>query len=173
MMDTEQVLVFDGYDASGKTTLARLMAERTGGRYIKVFAGDLGALIGWLYETRQFAAADVVARVALDWAYAQNRDASWLIFDRHWLTMFALLPETFYANWGVLPTTFLCWADATATEQRLVARGERLRAPDDYDVFVPRYRALALRFGALLIDTSQHTPEQSLAYILCTLNLVS
>lgn len=165
-MPTQPVVVLDGYDGSGKTTLAQLLAARLPGRYLKAFQGEVGALVARLYATRQFDLADLTARMAIRDLCDANRDAPCLIFDRHWVTMFALLPERYYSNWGRLPKTFLCWTNAATTLQRLASRGEEARPGDDVAACCALYRRIAQQFGATIVDTTHGTPDEALSIIL-------
>ena len=60
-----QIIVLDGHDGSGKTTLARLAAETLGGTYVKPFDGTLGDMIMWLSDERRYELADQLARASM------------------------------------------------------------------------------------------------------------
>ncbi len=168
-MEMPSVIVLDGYDGSGKTTLAKMLIQKLGGRYIKSFNDSLGHLIWSLFADQEFDLADLVSRTACRKELESNQDASCLVFDRHWLTMFTLLPETFYPNWDPLPRTFLCRADVETTLSRLHARGEKIETPMAVHLDQQmRFRTLAEKFGVPEIDTSVQTPEDSLTAI-CSL----
>lgn len=83
-MAVPSVIVLDGYDGSGKTTLAKILAQKLGGRYIKSFDNSLGRLIWSLFADREFDLADLVSRIACRKNQETNRDAFCLVFDRHW-----------------------------------------------------------------------------------------
>lgn len=168
-MEVPSVIVLDGYDGSGKTTLAKMLVQNLGGRYIKSFDNSLGRLIWSLFADQEFDLADIVSRTACRKEQETNQDASCLVFDRHWLTMFTLLPRTYHHNWEPLPRTFLCSADPETTVTRLHARGEKIETPMTVHLDQQmRFRTLAEKFGIPEIDTSTRTPKESFADI-CSL----
>src|SRR5438270_862702 len=95
-----KTLVVDGHDGSGKTSIARSVAARLGFAYVKPYDGNLGDFIAWAWGTTQFDLADAVARAAVSRELALIDGAEGAVFDRHWLTMFTVLPEKYWANWG-------------------------------------------------------------------------
>ena len=159
------VVVLDGHDGSGKTTLARLAAQRLGGRYVKPFDSTLGDMIAWLCAEKRFDLADQLARASIGKILAENSDSSLLVFDRHWLSMFTLFPMEFRDSWFPLPTTMLCWTDLETTRRRLSARGEDPSGDWEHEHFIGLYRSLAGQFDVPIIDTTCESVEESLARI--------
>ena len=153
------MLVLDGHDGCGKSTLARLTAERLGGRVVKPFADTLGDHIAWLWRNHQYAAADALARDSISRVLSTS-DGEPLVFDRHWATMFTVLPEDCWAGWGEPPRTVICDAPVELVMRRLVARGEPAGDAGRHGYYLARYRALAGRFpGTLLLDTGTDDPD--------------
>ena len=165
-VENTSVLVLDGHDAAGKTTLARMVADSLGGRYVKPFDGTLGDMIIWLYGRQHFELADGLSRAAVAKMALDNSDASLLVFDRHWMSMFTLLPTSLRKGWFPLPVTILCWADLPTTTQRLSDRGEDVGNPAEHEHFIQLYRDIANEFGVPSVDTSLESIEDSLATIL-------
>ncbi len=169
-MEVPQVIVLDGYDGSGKTTLANMLVQELGGRYIKSFKDSLGWLIWSLFADQEFDLADLVSRTACRKEEETNRDASFLIFDRHWMTMFTLLPELYHVNWEPLPKAFLCRADIEIIVKRLHSRGEKLETSIDVHLEQQRrFDNLAEKFRVPIIDTSSRSPVESIDIIYSSL----
>jgi AAA domain len=146
-------LVLDGHDGCGKSTLARVVAEQLGGRVVKPFADTLGDHLAWLWRNQRYAAADALARDSIA-RILSTSDGQPLVFDRHWATMFTVLPEQYWAAWGAPPRTVICDAPADLVMRRLVERGEPAGDAGRHQQWLMRYRDLAGRFpGTLLLDT--------------------
>ena len=167
-MKKPKVIVLDGYDGSGKTTLAkRLARDLPGGRYLKSFTDTLGSLIWWLLDEQRLDLVDLISRTACEQMYAVNQDASYLIFDRHWLTIFTLLTKEFYNNWEPLPTTFYCTAQIEVIKKRLQDRGEKTdRSVKEHQFFVEQFSTIAEQYALTTVDTTSHSPEESIELIL-------
>jgi hypothetical protein len=149
------VFVLDGHDAAGKTTLAALLAERTGARLIRPFEGKLGKLIAWSWGRSEFELADSIARASVRKELASNGGAPALVFDRHWLSLFTVLPRSFHDAWRPLPPTVLCWTDVETTCRRLAERGEPVGDVRTHEHYCARYRELAAEHGVPVVDTTR------------------
>jgi energy-coupling factor transporter ATP-binding protein EcfA2 len=80
-----------------------------------------------------------------------------LVFDRHWMTMFTVLPERLWEAWGELPPTILCYADIGVVADRLLQRGEDLGDMSKHQYYLRRYAELSeLCPRGLRIDTGNH-----------------
>lgn len=166
MVKFPKILVLDGHDGAGKTTLAQALAAKIDGKYVKPFNDSLGDMIAWLYKKKNYELTDIVSRTAIEKIYDENKEVNCLIFDRHWLSMFTVLPEKYFKNWGNLPKTFLCWADMETTHKRLIDRGEKILKDDNHQYYCYLYKKLAQEYGVTIIDTTKNTVEESLEIIL-------
>ena len=154
------VLVLDGHDAAGKTTLATMLAKSVGGVHIRPFAGDVGErLVRCVDEGEMLQAADLAQR-AIKNALC-NVDAPVLVFDRHWMTVFSLLPESYWSAWQPLPPTTLCWADLKSTLTRLRCRTVDETHSYDHRHFLEMYQKLAQRFDCNIVRTDILSVEES------------
>ncbi len=148
------ILVLEGHDGAGKTTLARLLAEALGGAYVRPFEGDVGPRLLAQIERGDLDGANATALTAVERAVTAA-DAPLLVCDRHWLTLFARLPEPLWAAWGRLPPTALCWADLNTTLARLAQRQEA-SLPRAYHVHcLRRYWDLGQRFACPVVRTDR------------------
>jgi hypothetical protein len=155
-------LIFDGYDGAGKSTLARLAAKELGGVYVKPFDGSLGEHMDWLRKRGRMRQLNALGLSAVE-RMVDLHPRGPRVFDRHWASMFSILPEEYWPAWNPVPITVVCGADATTTYRRLEERGE-----DPQDLALHReyqiiFSNLGERFGALVLDTSHRTVESCLA----------
>jgi hypothetical protein len=78
------------------------------------------------------------------------------VLDRHWMTVFTLLPADHWEPWFPLPPTFLCAADLATTIARLRQRGEeRVAEHRKHRYYIRLYQQLAVRFGVPVIRTNR------------------
>lgn len=163
-----EIIVFDGHDATGKTTLSVLVAKQLNGTYVKPYHGSLGEMIAWLWGRERFEEASVLARLAVERVMKDNPGANLLVFDRLWLTLFSVLPQEFWNSWYPLQTTILCWSDLQTTVERLQRRGEHISDIEYHKKFIQKYKDIAEGLGIRIIDTSNCDPESALKEILET-----
>src|SRR5215213_1838482 len=116
-------VALDGNDGTGKSTLARAIANELGGTYVRPFSGRAGKEMLQIAEDGNFSVASSLARKLVDNAVAKN-DGCLLVFDRLWMTAFTILPESYWSDWEPLEPTILCWADIETTMNRLHDRKE-------------------------------------------------
>jgi AAA domain len=154
--------VFDGHDGAGKSTLARLAARELGGVYVKPFDSTLGDHMSWLWKHGRFTEANTLALSALERAVERSPDGP-RIFDRHWATMFSVLPEEYWSAWQPLPATVICHTDAQTTYRRLAERGEDPQTLELHARYQKIYCDLGTRFGALVMDTASRSVDCCLA----------
>jgi len=153
------LIVFDGHDGAGKTTVARRVAEELGGRLVRPFDDEFGPIASRLQRAGDFDALNRSALQSVAKVLDANSNGRPLIFDRHWMSIFTLVPRSYYASWQPLPFTFLCWADLPTTIARIAERAE---PPVDTDVHVhycERYRELAEEYSVPVLDTTGTNAE--------------
>ena len=154
--------MLDGHDGAGKTTLAAMLAESLGGVHVRPFAGDTGRLlISYVNQGNVTLAADL-ARQAVEETLSKS-EAPVLVFDRHWMTAFSVLPETYWNEWQPLPPTTLCWADLQTTLQRVNSRSHDEGESYDHRHFLSVYWELAKRFECNILRTDQLSLDESFA----------
>ena len=164
--DAPPILVLDGHDGTGKTTLAHLVANSLGGTYVKPFDGTLGDMLIWLCHEKKFALANSLAQASVEKIKSEHTGSDLLVFDRHWLSIFTLVPEELRASWLPLPETILCWADLQTSISRFSSRGDDLGDIAQHKYYIELYRSLADEFSIPLVDTGIDTTEGSLDKIL-------
>jgi thymidylate kinase len=151
-------IVFDGHDGAGKSTFAKLVAQALGGVYVKPFDDSLGDHMSWLWKQGRLAETNALALSAIERAVDLNPEGP-RVFDRHWATLFSILPEEFWQPWNPLPITVICHADAATTYRRLQDRGEDPRDLELHERYQRIYSELGARFDALVIDTTSRPIE--------------
>lgn len=160
-MSNEQIVVIDGHDGCGKSTLAREVARTIGGTVMKPFGDMLGDHIAWLWQHERFDEADALARASIERVLQQNQGA--LVFDRHWATMFTVLPERLWARWGELPRTVLCTADLDVVVSRLLERGEEIGDLAEHAHYLACYSDVITRCDQhFVIDTGKSSVTECL-----------
>lgn len=147
-----EIIVVDGHDGSGKTTISKRIAEEYGMKYVKPFSDSLGDLIAWSYRQCKFEFANNIASAAVEKQLSENKGMG-LVFDRHWLSMFTVLPVKFHSLWN-RPITICCWADVNTTINRLRTRNENEINEWNHQLYCDLYKRYAEQYGAMLLDTS-------------------
>jgi cytidylate kinase len=161
------IIAIDGHDGSGKTTIARLLADKLNAKYIKPFSDTLGDLIAWSYRKKKYNFANDIALASIKKHIDENPGVDCFVFDRHWLSMFTVLPEEFCASWLPLPITVLCWANVKTTEKRFKERDEVEPYPGCHEYFCRVYKEIAEKYNAFIVDTSNESvPEDRLNEVL-------
>jgi thymidylate kinase len=154
-------VVFDGHDGAGKSTLARLTAELIDGTVVKPFGDLLGDHIAWLWGNEKFQEADWLARSSIERVLSTAAEGP-LVFDRHWATMYSVLPSQYWENWHPLPRTIVCHTTPEATRARLAERGEDPLEYEHHVHYQEIYRRLGQNNGALVLDTTHATADESM-----------
>ncbi|MNB76269.1 cytidylate kinase [compost metagenome] len=148
------IIAIDGHDGSGKTTISKLLAEKINAKYIKPFSDSLGDLIAWSYRKKEYKFANQIALAAIQKNIDENPGVEYFIFDRHWLSMFTVLPKEYYEYWNPLPVTILCWADVKTTQNRLIERNEIEPYQGCNEHYCKVYKEIAGQYNVFIVDTS-------------------
>ncbi len=165
------IVAIDGHDGSGKSSIGAAVAERHSLRFVRPFADSLGDYIASLWQNKRFALASDVARTAVERVLA-SAGAEGVVCDRHWTTMFTVLPEVFWHDWESdgLPPTIVCWASTPVTMRRLRERGEDPGEPAKHEHYHRLYRELASRAPrSFLLDTTDLSLADAVAETSATL----
>lgn len=149
-----RILVIDGHDGSGKTTFAHMLAEHYGFMYVKPFSDSLGDLIAWACKKEDFELANKLAIKSVEKILEENKEKV-LVFDRHWLSMFTVLPVEFHKMWD-RPITICCWTDPKTTVKRLKNREDDDVSAWNHDKFCSLYRDYANKYNIKLINTTDN-----------------
>ncbi|MCH9649695.1 MAG: hypothetical protein K0U98_15760 [Deltaproteobacteria bacterium] len=159
------ILALDGHDGAGKTTLARRLAEELDAPYVYPFTGSQGSRILTAAEAGEHEESQTIALHLLRQACDRNPHPI-LVFDRHWMTVFTLLPEAFWEEWQPLPATTLCWADLDTTLERLGARDEKAMPQSWHRYYIDLYLRLAERFSINVLETHRMTEDEAAERVL-------
>ena len=161
------VLVFDGHDGSGKTSLARRVAELCGASYARPFGGERGERLFALASAGFY---DEANRHALECVRDAQSGGGATVFDRHWMTAFTLLPEAYWEAWSPLPRTILCRTDVDTTLSRLAQREVRGAGEDSHERWIAKYGSLAARFNCEVLDTTQTDIDETARMLVARLD---
>lgn len=161
------VVAFDGHDGTGKSTIARAVAERLGAAYARPFGGAAGRALMAASDAGDEAAIVRVGEDALAAALDAPRP---LVLDRGWVTVATLLPwERFEPLWSRWVPTVVCWCDLETTLERLADRDEPAEALAWHEHYIARYREIAAARGCPLVVTAgasvEHSTEEAYAYV--------
>jgi hypothetical protein len=164
VLTSDRILVLDGHDGCGKSTLSAGVASILRGAVVKPFADTLGDHIAWLWGDNRFDEADALARSSIE--RILERKSGLLVFDRHWATMFTVLPQRFWSNWGELPRTVICHASLETVVRRLSERGEDIGDPSIHSYYLQRYLDVADQCPRrLIVDTSEQGVDSCVSRI--------
>lgn len=168
-----KLIVLDGNDGCGKSTLAAAVARCIGAVVAKPYADMLAVQIDWLCKRERFDEADRLARSSIERILSES-ESEYLVFDRHWATMFLMMPEDYRERWAPLPPTIMCRAETATIMTRLRERGELTGYRGRHDYVDEVFRRLAhLAPAYCVLDTTGKSVGTSLAEILTFLSGLS
>jgi len=156
------ILVIDGHDGSGKSTVAGLLARRLGWVVARPFTGAVSQAFYRCLAQDEPQQLHGIARAAV--ARLEALHAPGVVFDRHWVTMLSVLPQRCWPGWLPSPPTLLCWADPLTTLARVSARGETTRNTLElHQCSCALFRELAQHHELPVLNTTQLAPDRALA----------
>ena len=163
----KKIIALDGHDGSGKTTLAKLLADETGGRYLRPFGGEAGVELLNYAEKKEYNKLSLFGITQIN-KVISGYSNELLICDRHWLTVFSLLPEEYWDDsaWLPLPPTVLCFAGLDTTLARLGERKEEEYDLDYHSYYLEVYLKLGKKFNTELLRTDQYNTGESLSQLI-------
>lgn len=161
-----KIIALDGHDGSGKTTLAKDLAEHIGGIYIRPFGGEAGEMLIGLAEQKKYEELCAFGKEKLN-SICTGYQNKVLVCDRHWMTVFSLLPQEYWNDpgWLPLPPTALCYAALETTLSRLSERSEKAYDRDYHSYYLDLYLRLAQLFNAKVLRTDHYNYKDSLAQL--------
>jgi thymidylate kinase len=162
---TNKVISIDGHDGVGKTTLCQLLTKQLNGIYVRPFGGVVGTDIIQLAEEEKYNDLLELATTTMQDLYSKDQNTL-LIFDRHWITIFSLLPKSYWQQWHDFPKTFLVTASLTTIKQRLTDRVEKQFSDTYHTFYLETYLAIAKKFHCTCLSSDKQTPEQLCATII-------
>lgn len=143
----------EGYDGSGKTSIAKKIAEIIGAKYVHFFAN-----YGVQYDIEPLSVTDEelisMTKSALDKALSEDVD---IVLDRGLITPISALPEE---KWGEFQEYFdkipvvLCYATLEDTIERLKLREEDESEWYDNKYWIDINLKIAQRFSTPIVNTS-------------------
>jgi thymidylate kinase len=159
------VLVLDGHDGTGKTTLAKRLASELEATYLQPFHGSGGVQLIELVEQDQLVFAGRLAQRLVKGALAGAKTST-VICDRHWMTLYTLLPAHYWPEWEPLPPTVLCQAELATIRQRLAGRDEKQFGASYHRYYLEYYQKLARQYECPVLHTDQHSVKECLNWLL-------
>lgn len=168
------VVALDGHDGSGKTRLARLLADAVAGSYQRPFGGRHGVRL--LEAADQ---GDVKRTVALGEAGIRRAIAAAgtrrpVVLDRGWITVASLVDfDDFAPLWECWMPTVVCWADLDTTLARLALRTEVPAPTAIHAHYLKTYWALARRSSSYVLRTDLNTEDECVERLVAWLQRVT
>ncbi len=158
-----KIIAFDGHDGSGKTTLSKMFAEKIDAIYVRPFSGDMGTRLLELAEKKDYDSVSKFGSDTIQNIYTRYKNET-LVFDRHWMTVFSLIPEKYWDDeaWSPLPKTILCYVDLETTLSRLKNRMEEEFDRDYHNNYLTIYMKLANHFKVDVLRTDQYEISECL-----------
>lgn len=162
-MEKQKIIVVDGHDGTGKTTIAEKIAQMNDFKYVRPFGGDIGSLIEWSCRHEKYDFLNNLALMSVEKILDDNKGMN-LVFDRHWMSMFTILPEEYHKLWK-RPVTICCWADTDTITKRIAIRESERVDVWDTEKYIRLYKDYAKRYGAMLLDTGKNDVDKCIELV--------
>lgn len=158
-MTGQGIIGIDGHDGAGKTTLAKALADRLNGSYLRPLGGKVGERLMRAYAVRDHAQIIEIGEGAISDVLDGSSSRKLRILDRSWITICSLVPlPLFEQRWTLWIPTVLCWSDLPTTLHRLSQRQDEIPETVDYHRhFIALYRECAVRRQCPVLRTD-HDP---------------
>lgn len=162
MVENSVILIFDGHDGTGKTTLAKALSKVINAQYLRPFEGKTGEALIEAANAEDFDKVITIGRMAIHTKIDSVTTHKPLIFDRHWLTVLSLLPETYQKCWPYQDKTysFLCTAPLQTVKERLHTRKEKKFEDTYHSHYLKKYQELAAKCNVQILDTQKKSVEE-------------
>lgn len=157
-----KVLIIDGCDATGKTSVAKRIATLTGATYVKPFERVDTTLI-WLHKNGYYKQFVDLAETMLTHWFTQYPDED-LVLDRGWMTISAIAGSKCSDRFGQDILNVLLVSDMGTLVRRHNDRGEEFCIKFMTN-FQSEIKNLAEKFDVFTIDTSKTLVEQVVTMI--------
>lgn len=162
-MKKRRIIAVDGHDGTGKTTIAKKIAKLYDMKYVRPFGGDIGPLVEWSCRHEKYEFLNDLALTAVEKILEENKETD-LVFDRHWMSIFTILPEEYHKFWKI-PVTICCWADASTIAKRIAIREGEGVDQWDTEKFIGLYKSYAEQYGIMLLDTSNNDADECMKLV--------
>ncbi|BFM13241.1 hypothetical protein R50072_33940 [Simiduia litorea] len=166
MQNKPFILAVDGHDGTGKTTLTRRLAQALKAEYVRPYGDPYGPALLEAADGKDFTALIDVANQAYQQVLKLHGEKPLLVFDRLWITLFTLLPETHHRLWTHRPATAICWIDLNTTLARLADRDEQTYPNSWHKRYVELYLHLGKQYQCTVINTQINDEEKALALLI-------
>ena len=169
------IIGIDGHDGSGKTTLAKLLAERIAGSYVRPFGGEWGEELMAAYQSGAHDRILDIGESAIRQAIEKADQNHPIVLDRSWMTVGSLVPSPLFSTrWSLWIPSVLCWSDLSTTLTRLSTRyNEEVESREWHEHFLAIYRDLADAKSAPILRTDKDDIETTVKMLLVMANQIS
>ncbi|CAK2488229.1 putative Thymidylate kinase [Vibrio crassostreae] len=156
----KKIVIIDGNDGTGKTTLATKLADTLSGIYVKPFQVADPLLI-WLHKSNKYDEFTQVAKLCLTKAIDDNMDESVIVMDRGWPTALSVTDLSFEEQYEIHEKTIVLTASTSEIINRHNSRGEVISL-DYLTRFNENVKKVIDKFNLDVIDTTNKNLDSTL-----------